>query len=268
LKFDVSFAKLSKSNIFDIGFTSPVFGLSFKDSYVNLPLSPPPRKKRQRQRQRLLSLNEQHGLSRKLRSSCVRSARALKKQVKNCRGNINDKENPCIINICSKVIKIANQLSINSSDNMGIDLTNKSILMSCRLRQPHRCKLDGQGLSRIFYGTNTTVTFRNIVFVNGYSSTSGGAFMITNGSTVNAWNCSFVNNSASHGSAISVDKTELIIDGTKTSFINNTGDTPPLFLNASYLELTDALFKWNNATQYVSTYSFIFICLASFQSTH
>lgn len=111
--------------------------------------------------------------------------------------------------------------------------------------------IDGQGLTQVFYGSNVTVTISSIVFTNGYSLISGGAFDL-NDSFVNLFNCSFLNNSAAtDGAAIMIKNTTFYMTGTKSSFINNTGNSPALVAYSSDLDVYDVLFEGNKMTKYV-----------------
>jgi predicted outer membrane repeat protein len=133
-----------------------------------------------------------------------------------------------------------------------INLSKKNIVFNCLQTSSKRCMIDGQGLSRMFYGLNVNVTFYKIIFANGYSSVSGGVIDIRRGSTVNLFNCTFVNNSATTGGAIMIKDTSFYMSGTQSSFINNTGYIPPLVGYSSNLTLYDTLFEGNSVTEYVS----------------
>jgi hypothetical protein len=79
-----------------------------------------------------------------------------------------------------------------------------------------RCILDGQGISCIFYGINTTITFERIVFLNGTANDNdlhgyGGALFLEN-STTSIIQSSFLYNKAIFGGAISIQKSIFTID--------------------------------------------------------
>jgi hypothetical protein len=103
---------------------------------------------------------------RRLASRCVKSSVALRDTVRNCDSNVQKK--PCRIDICKKRITTSRSVrrildqgmrNVSRSINQGIDLSNKRFYINCRVRQS-RCIFDGEGLSRMFSGTNTTVTFQ------------------------------------------------------------------------------------------------------------
>ena len=79
--------------------------------------------------------------------------------------------------------------------------------------------IDGDNAARIFkVNKNITVEFRDIVFVNGHSSGSGGAIMGVDEYTNVAINCTFIGNSAEYGGAI------FICQAIDCTFIGNTAD--------------------------------------------
>lgn len=238
----VSISKFSiDANVNDIVFFSQeVDASNYQESGLNLPLSPPSRTEPRRGRELLRLENEELLQQRSRRPVCIRDVISLKDQVNSCNNTWSGRS--CIIMICSKRIQVPDESSSNSST--GIDLTNKRLVIICKQRKA-RCRLDGMGQSRIFYGSNASVTFHNIIFANGYHKKRGGAIMMKDDSNVTLWDCSFYNNTASFGSAISIDNTTLVVGGNRTTFINNNGNTPPLFIYSSKLELSEAVFSEN-----------------------
>jgi hypothetical protein len=91
-----------------------------------------------------------------------------------------------------------------------------------------RCIIDGQGVSRMFYGSSCNFTVQNFIFTNGFHRDEGGSIKADNNSIISIVNCSFVNNTAPYGSAVIVNQSSLMIDGLETSFVNNTGVGPPI----------------------------------------
>jgi hypothetical protein len=178
------------------------------------------------------------------KTSCVTTYLTLRKQVGLCNNTLNMA--PCDISICRAQIKMKSMVS----GSHAMNISNKNIVINCQLKNNKRCMIDGQGLSRIFYGSNVAVTFRNIIFSNGYSSISGGALYLSK-SFVNLFNCSFMNNSAASGGAIMIKKSTFYMTGTESSFINNTGNRPGLVGYSSDFYLYDTIFKGNKMTKYV-----------------
>ena len=72
--------------------------------------------------------------------------------------------------------------------------------------------VDGNNSVRLFTVSAKSVTFKNITFKNGNATEYGGAIH----GSCNAVNCSFVNNSASQGGAISM------VSAVNCSFVNNS----------------------------------------------
>lgn len=117
-------------------------------------------------------------------SSCVSTERELRIAVRN--SNMRNSTQPTLITVCTIIIKLV---------WFGINLTDHYLIIECSVINPlSKCILDAGGVSRIFHGSNTTVNFRNIAFINGYHKTSGGAISILN-SIANFVNCTFFNNS-------------------------------------------------------------------------
>jgi hypothetical protein len=178
---------------------------------------------------------------------CVRSYVALKKMVRMC--DKTDGVIPCVISVCSPSLNYPKV----KNPSIVIDLSNKNIVIKCN-KGPKRCLIDGQGMSRLFYGTNTTVTFRNIIFANGNAaSRSGGALSIEGNSVVNIVNCALINNSAISAGAVSFNRSIVTISGQHASFIKNSGSRPPFEAFESRLILRDILFLDNAMTLYVSS---------------
>lgn len=94
----------------------------------------------------------------------------------------------------------------------GIDITNEITIDG----QGH--KIDGKGKSRIFNVEMSDVVIKNIIFVNGKAGWSGSAITV-NGWDCNISDCTFINNTAMSGGAITMG------DGTILSgcnFVNNS----------------------------------------------
>jgi hypothetical protein len=162
------------------------------------------------------------------------------------------------IKLCASRIRLgttARRLDDGVQDRTrGIDLSNKNIIFICRNRN-HRCKLDGVGRTRIFYGTNATVAFHNIKFNNGYNDGAGGALKMMNGSVVELTNCSFFNNTATSRSAISVNNSDLVINGVRSSVSQNKGNGAPVEVLSSTAALNDVVFRGNDVSQFVSRFT-------------
>jgi Hint module len=176
---------------------------------------------------------------------CVMSEKDLMKEVTNCDKTMN--ETSCLIDICSI------HLVINRSEHKGIDLSHRNMIIGCEQTCPgKRCIIDGLGKTRLFYGSYMNVTFFNIIFINGYHYEEGGSMKMDNNSIASFINCSFVNNSAHLGSAIFVKQSNMTVIGSETSFINNTGTGPPLFVLSSHLNISNAIFAGSIVLEYHS----------------
>jgi Hint module len=180
---------------------------------------------------------------------CVFMTKELTKAVNGCDKSMN--ETSCLIDICSNRLSLS--ASNLSSSNKGIDISNKNIYLRCDQEcAPKRCILDGSGITRLFYGSNTNITFLNFIFANGFHPDNGGAIKVENNSIVTMINCSFVNNSASSGSAVQVNNSQLIVRGIETSVINNTGISPPLVVLSSQMFISHAIFTGNQVSKYLA----------------
>jgi hypothetical protein len=207
---------------------------NFPVSRVNFPSKPPPQKKKQRSE-----------------SICASSEEELQEAVDKCDKGTH--ETSCQIDVCQTRIEIAQRpdpLFRRLATN-GIDVTNKNILFSCQNQCPtQRCILDGLGTSRILYGENSNITFQNFILANGYDADEGGAIKLVNNSIVTLSNCSFWNNNAPFGSAISVENANLIIDGVETSIVNNSGIGLPIKVVRSIFNLSHTVFGVTEVSLY------------------
>lgn len=204
--------------------------------------------------QKLSTQYRQHN-TRRIQASgkCVRTATELKTAVS--KGSTK-------INVCTSRIKLGSavrrldhsvpSLLLQKRRTRGIDLSNKNIVFVCRNPMGRRCQLDGEGQTRIFYGNNATVTFLNIEFNNGYNTQAGGALNMNKGSMVRLTNCSFSNNTATTGSAISVNNSNLVIDGIRSAIIDNKGNGAPISIHSSKANLENVLFRRNDRSKFVS----------------
>jgi Hint module len=202
-------------------------------SGVIFPITPPPPKGNSPNRQPI----------------CVATRRELRNEVRNCEHKMN--EPSCLIDVCSTKLPIVDQAS---TDVNGLDISTKNIVFNCEEScVSKRCIIDGMGISRMFYGSYTNITFQNFVFANGYHTNDGGSMKMENNSIVTLVNCSFVNNTAPFGSALVVSDSVLIVEGVVTSIVNNTGTGPPIQVLSSHLNLSNAMFVNNKASEYVAT---------------
>jgi hypothetical protein len=64
-------------------------------------------------------------------------------------------------------------------------------------------------------------------------------------------NCSFVNNSAPSGRSVQVNNSQLIVSGIETSFVKNTGRSPPLKVLSSHMNISHAIFTGNEVSEYM-----------------
>jgi Hint module len=174
---------------------------------------------------------------------CIYERNELVQAVNSCMENVN--ETSCRIDICSI------ELLISSASRQAIDISNKNILLRCDNEcGTKRCILNGSGTTRMFYGSNTNITFLNIIFANGFHVDNGGAIKLENNSNATMINCSFVNNSAHSGSAVQMNNSHLTVVGTETSFVNNTGIGPPLEVLSSHLNISNAVFADNQVSEF------------------
>jgi predicted outer membrane repeat protein len=183
----------------------------------------------------------------RLLQECVKTCVDLRKRKTLC-GASASQWPPCLVTLC-KNTRITCPRRKRAIGYDPIDLTDTIIVFEC---EGGRCEIDGDGDNQLFNGTNVTVQFKGIDFINSV----GGAIRITHNqirSKLDFLNCSFVNNSASSsGSAIAVRNTELLIDGSSTRFINNQGNRPPLEIISSKVVIRNAKFKGNNITEFGS----------------
>jgi hypothetical protein len=158
-------------------------------------------------------------------------------------------ETSCLIRVCSYRL----QTSDSSSSYNGTDISNKNIYLQCdQVCVPKRCIVDGSGITRLFYGSNTNIAFVNFIFANGFHPIEGGAIKLENNSIASMINCSFVNNSAPSGSAVQVNYSQLIVHGIEASFVNNTGIGPPLEVLSSRLNISHTIFAGNQISEYLA----------------
>jgi hypothetical protein len=106
---------------------------------VNLPSTPPPQKKKPENQR-----------------TCVNNQNELQEAVNNCSNILFGKS--CTIDICPV------RLYMESSSSNGINLSNKNIVFNCQKLCPKmRCIIDGQGISRMFYGSTCNFTVQNFI---------------------------------------------------------------------------------------------------------
>jgi predicted outer membrane repeat protein len=226
------------------------------------------------------------GHPRRLTSTkCVTTSSALQQAVKNAKRA--SSVSPTRITICTRKIKVSKysrrltenpdrRLAANAS---GIDISDKNIIFDCILPSPTaRCTLDGGGVTRIFYGTSSKVTFDKIGFVNGnvtrddYNG-SGGAVMLMN-STVRIQQCRFARNYAKNGGALAIQSSELFMDNSevvvglqsnysilRTVFTSNAASTSGGAIDMREVtksNIKDVLFRQNKARRLVRTNVFPF----------
>jgi hypothetical protein len=218
---------------------------------------------------RPLSLKTQYG-SLWTKPKCVTTASGLKLAVRDAKPR--GSSSPTRIRICTRKISLGKhsrrQLvddhshsyrALQNNIMKGIDLSNKNIIFSCRGTDQGLCTLDAIGQMRHFYGSNTTVSFHNIRFLNGYHRRKGGALMIQDDSIVRMTNCSFWRNRASSGSAMFMNRTNLLVIGEQTNLIENQGTGAPVEMYESRGELRNMILTNNSAKLYVSIYKYLSI---------
>lgn len=210
---------------------------AYRYSQINFPNSPPPQKEKPTKQQKEYQVWQQ---------PCVTSGYELINAVDNC--NLKENGPSCSIGICGS------RLQIDCSSNNGINISNMNIKLRCQKVCPtQQCILDGMGVSRIFYGSNSGLTVTDdIIFANGFHPENGGAIKFDR-SVVNVVICSFVNNTAPFGSAVIVNNSMLTVDGLETTIVNNTGTGPPIEILSSQFNISTAIFAGNNISEYDAT---------------
>ena len=98
-----------------------------------------------------------------------------------------------VVNSGSSTVELDRNYTYTSSfnDGKGIVISQNNTIIDGKGHS-----IDGNGQSRIFNVTATTVTLKNIIFVNGFSSGNGGAVR-GYGDNLRILNCTFINNNAS-----------------------------------------------------------------------
>jgi hypothetical protein len=219
---------------------------TFKDTCMNFPSTVESR------RRKLMLRDEAYpSTDRSLAASCVTSCANLRTSVAQCDKSPRTKP-PCRVSVCTQTITCPRRA--RSVAYEPIDLSGKGIIFDCVLNcSTDRCTIDGGGNNQLFSGTFASVGFNKFIFTN----TSGGAIRLAGGldwrtSNLDLTDSSFVNNNASSGSAISTNKTDIIIEGSASSFVNNRGDRPPLELFSSKATIFDAYFEGNDFNEFGS----------------
>lgn len=186
---------------------------------------------------------------RSLQQQCVLDCAELRSRVKACTGRTKP---PCRVDVCAKKrITCSRKTSSRALGDEGgpIDLSNKTISFSCV--GGCGCDIDGSGETKLFIGSSYEAEFINLNFMN-----SLGAIQMfgtvgsraENNDILTLSGCSFVNNSATSGSAISVTNAEVLMNG--TSFMNNTGNGAPVeMLSKSTLHITESYFEGNGGPE-------------------
>jgi predicted outer membrane repeat protein len=162
---------------------------------------------------------------------------------------------PTRIDICTPTMTI--DASSGDPIYQGINIQNKNLDIRCNTTTP-RCILDAQGRSRHFYANQTTVTFRDIVFLNGNSNadfwnTRGGSIWAVQQSNLLFERCQFRNNTAgSSGGAINSDSSNL-------TFVGGNATDPTLFESNTCLSHGGAIHaKGRNPTITATNGYFVF----------
>lgn len=158
--------------------------------------------------------DERHRL---LGKTCVSSTSQLAKAVKSSKSST--------IIICSSRLTLGSNRRrilidgkyIPRRNRGGINMSHRNIKLRCRLpNRTQRCILDGEGITRIFYGTNTTLSIRGFNFTNALAWNSYGASLsFHDNSVITISDSSFIDNEARYGGAITVTNSTLILDATE-----------------------------------------------------
>lgn len=107
-------------------------------------------------------------------------------------GNFEELNN--IVNGGSSTVELNRNYSYSSpfNEGKGIVISQNNITIDGKGHT-----IDANGNSRIFNVTGTTVTLKNIIFINGYSEGSSGGAVYGYGDNLRVLNCTFINNTAS-----------------------------------------------------------------------
>lgn len=221
----------------------------YRESCTNFPTNVPFRR-------RLIIPNDVlYSPQRSLASPCVTDCIELRSRSRAGECTRTSSKKPCRIDVCKKSIKCSRKTA-RAIDDGPIDLSNKDIIFNCILDCPSdRCELDGGGDTQLFSGSNLSVAFTKFNFTNSFGSAiqifGGGGFGRTvENSILSLSECSFVNNSATSGSAISVNYTDVFMEGSTTSFINNMGNGVPIDIFSSDVTLSEAYFEGNSISKF------------------
>lgn len=96
-------------------------------------------------------------------------------------------------------------------------MSNRNIIIVCKLPNPkQRCILDGQGISRIFYGANTSLHINGINFINASTpspnAVGSAALSFHSSSNIIIKDSSFLYNTARYGGAIMISNSTLLLN--------------------------------------------------------
>lgn len=126
----------------------------------------------------------------------------------------------------------------NSSDqelNKGILINKSNIVIN-----GNGHTIDGSGQSRIFNVTGKNVTIKNLKFVNGNSSSNGGAISNSKNSTLTISNCIFNSNTAENGAGIFTDGD---LNVNNSTFINSNSKSGSAICAQADIAIKDSTFK-------------------------
>ena len=119
--------------------------------------------------------------------------------------------------------------------------------------------IDASNQARHFYVTGSgnddedCVLIKNIVFINGYSSSDGGSIKFSNSEFCELKNCTFINNSAYCSGAIDADSGTFCINVNNCTFINNSASTwfSAVNLKGAICSIKDSTFINNTKGAYI-----------------
>lgn len=134
--------------------------------------------------------------------------------------------------IQSGVSTVLNGGTVNIADgvysgtgNVNISISAKNVNIKGQSQNGTIINASGTGSTRMFTVSNgASVTISNLTFANGNHTSNGGAIYLVGSTTVRSYltvnNCTFINNKASGGGAISNVRSTLTVNG--CTFIGNT----------------------------------------------
>ena len=152
------------------------------------------------------------------------------------------------------VINLTNDYTYSGTDSSTIGNEGVSISKSITI-DGKGYTLDASNKSSIFeIKANSHVIFKNITFINGYSSDNGGAIKVDSGSSIELIDCTFSNNFAeNNGGAIFINSdslTSVSLISTSTFTDNTAKNGSAIYVMGSSVNISSSVFTNNLAKAY------------------